>query len=69
MPNIQDFHMNQVLVKSKEGVAITFYVNDDQEMRHWTEEIDAQAKLYTESKRKYAGTGILSSLTDDRTSK
>lgn len=53
--------MNQVLVKSKDGVTITFYVKNGQEMCEWTEDINTQSKLYTENKRKHAGNLIRSS--------
>ena len=52
---LADFHL-QVLIRSKEGVTVIFYAKDVDEMRQWSEDIDAQSKLYTDSKRKTAGT-------------
>ncbi len=35
-----------------------FHAKDVDEMRQWSEDIDAQSKLYTDSKRKTAGTSF-----------
>lgn len=48
-----------MLIRSKEGVTVIFYAKDVDEMRQWSEDIDAQSKLYTDSKRKTAGTSYI----------
>ncbi len=54
-PPLSDFTLNQISVKSKDGLIITFYTAEDTELQKWASEIQAQVDSYTERKRKITG--------------